>query len=238
MAKDNFFVITGCGRSGTQYLAECLLASGIDCTHEQVFRRTGVTKNSALPQGDSSWYAASRIQSLPSNTPVIHIVRNPVKVVTSLYRLGFLSRYGWRNIVIDPNPIFVSKNLLMKPKVLVRRIQQAYQHYKLLRQYTTCLEACDELARLWQYWYQWNRLIECQAKQSNVRYLRVRLEDIDTSWDLILSHIGYEKNNIQNIGPKNKKLAYPARNCIASKPPPEVVDMARRYGYNLDAELE
>jgi hypothetical protein len=82
------FVITGCGRSGTLYVRKLFLKLGVDLGHEG-FRKDGIV----------SWYIAepTRAEFVRSyfnrnfpDTVYIHLIRDPLKVIQSMYKLTFL----------------------------------------------------------------------------------------------------------------------------------------------------
>ncbi len=93
------FLVTGCGRSGTQYVARLLVAMGMRVHHEHVFlpdRMEGQTKDTmtALMQtmevdGSVSWFAVPYLDLIPDDWKIIHLVRNPVKVIRSWVAHGF-----------------------------------------------------------------------------------------------------------------------------------------------------
>lgn len=74
------FVITGCGRSGTKWAAQFFTNLGFPCVHE---------KEPTDGQGISSWMVVPRINSY--SCPIIHAVRNPYLVISSLIHRGFLN---------------------------------------------------------------------------------------------------------------------------------------------------
>lgn len=76
------YLITGTGRCGTGYISKILTYSGIKCGHESIFKPFEVNKKEMdLYDADSSWFAAPILQNF--NFTVIHIVRNPLKVLRS-----------------------------------------------------------------------------------------------------------------------------------------------------------
>jgi hypothetical protein len=105
------YVVTGTGRCGTLFMANLLTSMGLPCTHEAVFTTEGwdyawsvmnglePAVNSRISQGDnlsdyeidlvaeSSYMAAPFISRM--KVGVIHVVRNPFKVIGSLVGYGF-----------------------------------------------------------------------------------------------------------------------------------------------------
>lgn len=80
------FVVTGCARSGTGYVAMLLRAAGIDCGHEGAFGPNQVLRDEDPTwfdlEGDSSWLAGPRLPL--EDTIVGHQVRHPLAVIRSL----------------------------------------------------------------------------------------------------------------------------------------------------------
>jgi hypothetical protein len=86
------FVVTGCARSGTTYLAELFTALGLPCGHEAVFApATSHFAGFGSRRGDSSWLAVPFLDELPPNTVVIHVVREPSAVIRSLVATKFFT---------------------------------------------------------------------------------------------------------------------------------------------------
>jgi hypothetical protein len=83
-------LVTGCGRSGTGFTAEFLKLSGYDVGHEHMGKK-----------GTVSWLTAARVDEAPWGPlwndyefrRVFHQVRNPIKVIQSVYNVP--PRAGW-----------------------------------------------------------------------------------------------------------------------------------------------
>lgn len=76
-------IVTGCGRSGTAYVAQVIRATGIDCGHERHFN--GIDPPGPVPTDlvESSWLAAPYLHNLPPDSEVVHLVRHPLPVIAS-----------------------------------------------------------------------------------------------------------------------------------------------------------
>jgi len=83
------FLITGCGRSGTGWAAALFTALGHPCGHEEQF---SYDRHGPLVQSESSWLAVPYLDSLPADTTVLRIMRDPYLVVQSIVAKGFLGR--------------------------------------------------------------------------------------------------------------------------------------------------
>lgn len=103
-------IITGTGRCGTTYMAKVLNDNGFSCLHEQVYglkyseslNLEQIKKNeekvksiyTELPNGESSWMAVPFLKQIfADNKLVIHIVRNPKKVIDA--RVNNFSNNKW-----------------------------------------------------------------------------------------------------------------------------------------------
>jgi hypothetical protein len=84
------YIVTGTGRCGTMFFAKYLTSAGINCGHELIFTNSGVeaaNKNLLINnnvQADSSYMAAPYLShSLLKNAKIVHLVRDPIKVLNS-----------------------------------------------------------------------------------------------------------------------------------------------------------
>jgi hypothetical protein len=87
------FVVTGCPRSGTQYVARILQQLGYDCLHEASFnpwQAVFAMEHDDRPWGDSSWMAVPFLSWLPPETAIIHLVRDPLRTINSIVGTGQL----------------------------------------------------------------------------------------------------------------------------------------------------
>jgi hypothetical protein len=95
------YLITGCPRSATLYMALLFQTAGIPIAHEQYFGVPGAGYWLNYAIGESSSMAVPFLSKVPSGTKVIHIVRDPLKVVTSLYEWGlFESDKYWFSLMM------------------------------------------------------------------------------------------------------------------------------------------
>lgn len=224
------FVITGCGRSGTKYISNVLKNNGIKCGHEEVFTYKGI-RNTEYYDGDASWYAPAYFDEINKNVKIIHLVRDPIKVISSFYRIGLFSIMSWRNFIVNPNPLYISKRLYNNPVWYISRIKHVSNLRKILNDNTNCMNYNDEKKRIVYYWFEWNLLIENKIRKNNMSYIRVNLENIDMEWGKIEERINHKIDKF-NINPINQKTSYPNRPIGEIELPKKVRDMACRYGYN------
>lgn len=87
-------VVTGCGRSGTQFMAAVLGHLGLKVSHERCFKEDSEYKTwEEIAEAkewkdydaECSWLAAPFVDILPPGTIAIHLVRDLLKVVRCWY---------------------------------------------------------------------------------------------------------------------------------------------------------
>lgn len=158
------YIITGTGRCGTLFAANFLTSAGAPCSHEAIFTPLGIdfamevlsgarlAKNSEISKGsilsdDKKRIAAeSSFMSAPflnmfERTKVIHMVRNPLKVVRSFMGMGYFTN-PFVFFEESPYEFFI------------------YENMPELR------EEMSQLERTCLYWILWNELIENTGRVS------------------------------------------------------------------------
>lgn len=160
------FLVCGCARSGTGYIATLLSALGCRCGHEAVFNPENITAGDELiwPDelpGESSWLAASFIPSLPVELPVLHQVREPIAFIRSMVGIRFFE------------------------------VPSAYRVFAEL----ICPELTGgtPVERSMLYWITWNRFVAQEGPRGERPYMRYRLEEVDE--DLVarmLDFVGFD----------------------------------------------
>lgn len=241
MSDEVRYIVTGCGRSGTGFLAESLRNSGVPCTHEKFFSSKGrVQQIEDIGSGEceASWYAAPYLQNV-AGLKVVHVVRDPVKVANSFYRLGLFSLWGWRNLIMNPSISFLVKKLISNPKFFSARASHAWRHQIYLRQNASdALKKRGEVARCLWYWHDWNILVETNCNRHNIPCIRIRLEDLiggdGGSYEKLGLFIGADFSNGIDTEKQNIKLKYPERRYSVGcgDLPKAVASLAKRYGYD------
>lgn len=172
------YIVTSTGRSGTLYVANLLTSLGVRCSHEGVFTNQGIEKaieilngfeeikNSEVSEGDNlsvnfheeDYVADSSYMSAPflhifENSKIIHIVRNPFKVVSSFVKFGYF---------LNTTPTEQENN----PSHI------AYEQF-IYNNIPELSEKMHQIDRAFLYYIKWNQLIEknkidlfCQVEQS------------------------------------------------------------------------
>jgi hypothetical protein len=107
VAHNNLLLITGCGRSGTQYIATRLSAIGIDIGHECI-GRNGIASWPMAINADQLPWGPSRKNFLFSHC--YHQVRHPLAVIESAHT--FLDR-SW-NFILSFIPCKANEPMLVR----------------------------------------------------------------------------------------------------------------------------
>jgi hypothetical protein len=237
------YLVTGTGRCGTVYLSHLLTSVGISCGHESVFnvhglipalrKLTGLDKchnsfcsnESEYPkvienlQAESSYMAAPYLSTgLFHGGRVIHLVRNPIQVITSFSK-------GLRYFQSE-EPTWIDKSGEVVP----------CEYHKFIYQFIPELAVpMDPLNRAALYYIRWNEMIEKLLPPAGVR---VKLEDCPQA---IFNVIGaknpqsYYSKTDDNKSEKGKPidLSEITDQSIQSN----LVRLASRYGYFLKGML-
>ena len=82
-------LITGTPRSATGYMAKIFTYAGIPCGHEQKYNidHSQFLHKVPKPTAESSWLAVPNLQK---HKNIIHITRDPLKVISSMMKANFL----------------------------------------------------------------------------------------------------------------------------------------------------
>jgi len=217
------FLITGCGRSGTQFTSKVLCALGIPCGHEYIFNPEAFTSgNISWPpefEGDSSWLAAPFVGQLPSSITLFHQVRGPLEVVRSLLRLGLFSQ------------------------------GEPYKAYSdFVRSHTPGVFQGDEVERCFRYWLHWNGLIEEVAERGGRELVRYRIEDMDVdlltrigraarpdlSTEAVEAALGQSNRSTHTAGDKSRDRLVTWDSLLDVELKQQIEVLAASYGYHIE----
>ena len=223
-------IITGCGRSGTLYMRKVFEVFGYDVGHEGL-RQDGI----------SSWYIVdpyhfsivNRYINRRENTKdrdrvYIHLIRNPLDVISSFYRCEALPNRAGLN--------FFRRSTASKIK---------WQNFQ-------------ELAFIAKYWIEWNKAaeknfnfdmrirVEDVGLNETIKKLTNKINIIDPfEIEYAIKEIKSLGNNIHTISPKNmrgleryakdrvKRISLDDIKNIVRAIAHEVLNMAEKYGYSL-----
>jgi hypothetical protein len=225
------FLVTGCSRSGTKYIATLLSRAGHHCRHERVFNISRLSNHEGPLEtlrfwdedvGESSFLAVPYLDRLPDGMKVFHQVRHPVEVIRSHLGLRFFA------------PVYQPSEDL------------AFNHPEILRVIDICcpevLHDADELLRCMRFWTYWNRAIEEKAELEQLSYFRYRVEDMGlpllreivdriggTDDRTVLESALADVSTSTNSKPRDESVGWDELPEGAEKD--ELRALARRYGY-------
>lgn len=219
---------TGTGRCGTNFVANLLTSIGLPCGHEAVFGPKGIDfamevisgkrkpENSKISKegeilsdgmelvADSSYMAAPFIGEF--DYLVIHVVRNPIEVISSFLSKPFL--YFMRPHPTMPEDRFVYEEFI----------------YKHLPDLTKEMPSSDRAAL---YYVRWNEMIEYSGRVN----LRHRVEDPPSAIRELTGHSGSLYSNSRcNSFLLDKKRWNPNR-IKDHRIKKDLMDIMKRYGY-------
>jgi len=217
------FVVTGSGKCGTHFMQAVLVELGLPTAHEGVLEYHPVT----VPEwgdvrGDSSWPAAMHLHVLEPDSPVLHLVRDPLAVVNA--------RFG-ENKLSDDHHEHVIRNFVRKhmPDVFT--------------------DAHDELGRTLLFVERWNRSLDRTPEvRPDLRYSRRRVEDISGDpevLDDVVEFLSGERRGAarcatavervgKSVGRRNAHADLTWADIRAHPDGAGLVELAREYGYTTE----
>ncbi len=191
------FIITGCGRSGTGYMATLLERLGCPCGHEALFNpaRLGWIDSSVVAQ--VSYKVNRPLGGRAFLTPEEFwehrgdLWPDRVPGESSWLAVPYLACLPEGTIVLHQvrDPISVVRSL-----VRIKLFQRPRSPYTVFaEEFCEALRHGSPLERSIHYWLEWNRMAEQARLLPGIRYFRYRLEDIDESLvEEILLAIGFQ----------------------------------------------
>jgi hypothetical protein len=230
------FVVAGCSRSGTTYMAKLMTALGFPCSHERIFNICRIYESKwdlsdpmtafsepEAAQGDASFLSIPYLDQLPKGTVILHQVRDPLKVIRSHMGMRFFA---------EP---------------YVPSIYLAEEHLDFLdflkRHAPEIFEVENEIGRCMRYWYHWNRLAERVEDYPDYTYIRYRVEDLnqDTLHSILrkadldadeqrCEQALAEVSTTTNTRPRD--LSWTWANLPAGLEREQVAELAAIYGYS------
>jgi len=225
------FLVTGTGRSGTVYMARLLSSVGVMCGHESVFKHDGLEAawrrmSGEMPvqtsehtnsgdsvrfdprqqRAESSYLAAPFASSVVTlGTKVIHVVRDPIKVISSTFYDANFFTAGTQRPFLN----FVES---WAPEVK---------------------KCSDNREKAMAYWLYWNRIAQKASEQRE--NLRVRVEsEIDERLFKFLEvePKDWYRNSKANCW-HNRSKDFEMDDLPNGQIKRDFVDLASEYGYNL-----
>jgi len=231
------YIFTGTGRCGTVYYARLLTSLGVPCSHEGVFGPTPPEETMQKLRGeaqiivsnrsreyDPNWappivIAESSYMSAPFldceelvNTKVVHLIRHPIKVISSY---------------------FIDLQYYKYPQQGVHDyMDYVYKYLPLILD-----ESLSPVHRVTKFYLEWNKLIvqKCQRKIKEGKYLLHKVENGSQS---VLNWLGLknkegayadERSNTM----KHRLDLFSIRDIPEHPVKDELVEFAAKHGYDL-----
>eukprot|EP00924_Labyrinthula_sp_SR-Ha-C_P008725 snap_masked-scaffold_2-processed-gene-0.25-mRNA-1 protein AED:1.00 eAED:1.00 QI:0/0/0/0/1/1/2/0/549 len=242
-------LVTGCGRSGTFTVHSFLNSIGVSSVHEGM--KPGAVSVSWLYAGKSQIYPFenqfssnfrrrllqdSQIGEEHIFSPVFHLVRHPLKVISSTMRC-FCGK-GNRNL---PR----GKKNDKRSWDFVAKIEASTQ-YKHLFFDTTAKYEIGSIRKSALYWYNWNKLIFSMYPAASL----FQIETV-TSKDLV-QMLGFEDRNTSALGEVLSNSNFHASAAKLKQPDvtwkqlhdddehlaKAIFSMAQHFGYEIDSSFE
>lgn len=200
-------LITGCGRSGTKYIAKVLQLAGLDVEHEALGKDGSVSWPLAF--ASDSYPECQQSVKYPEFDVVLHQVRHPLKVIKSFMTVA--SPYSW-DYVYRQTPITPDLSLLD------RRVR--YWYYWNLQ----AESIADMTYRIENLKNRWGEF--CDLMQINLNYGRLSQVPKDTN-----AKIDTKKHRRRKR--RKSRLITWKRIENNSDFYTKVIKLGRRYGYKL-----
>jgi len=224
------YIVTGTGRCGAKFMSKFLTSAGIKCGHEVIFFNGGIEearKNILLHEdleADSSYMAAPYLNcDILSNAKIIHVVREPMKVINSFVAcfLYFLSstpsckksKFEW-TYAYPPgaDPEFKFMNFM-------------WSHLPALN--AKYIKAVDRAAI---YYIEWNRMIEQACSGRDFLFHPI---ESDVSKILDFMSVDMPKSNLHNDKTTNR-VPHDTKYYLSDISEPiksNLISMGKSYGY-------
>jgi len=216
-------LVVGTGRCGSGFLANALNESGQTCGHETIFNHWNEAvvyrqyqKNTKI--AESAWPASPFIGSpwLDPEIKIVHLMRDPMKVIRSFYDLNFFS---------------------------IERHHKPLNHLVYLHSAISPLTE-DRLISSAQHYYEWNTLITQRLAVAPNPRMTVKFEDIITEGTTaradLEDFLGIELSNtgrIVNAKKQEKSVSPKPFNAdLALQAAEKLAELYGDFGYSLSPE--
>jgi hypothetical protein len=223
------YIITGTGRCGTMSIAKSLTSINIKCGHEVIFTYDGLKKaidNAAIHRdlkAESSYMAAPFLDcELLSNCKIIHLVREPMKVINS-----FVVSYCF----------FLSSMPTSKKYYNVRTYEYppgSDPEFKFMKFIYSNVPSLYDInispaERAALYYIEWNILIEKFCHNRNFLF-----HPIESNIDKLCDFLDVERGSLKLDNTVNKsqyKKAYNINNIYSEHIKYRLLEIGKKYGY-------
>jgi len=206
-------IVTGTGRCGTVYMARLLTSLGLPCGHESIFNLSlrdlndrlinrdfkysicsiwDTLQEKDLPKwvdlktlkADSSYMAAPFLKHPTiADVPVIHVVRNPLQVISSFILDGEFFTYKVKDNVFFPPPKSAHLN------------KHVFPYEAFMTRHVPLMESVHSpVERACRFYIEWIKMIEAENNGTR-KFLRVKIEDQKPVSEDVLSFLQLQKRD-------------------------------------------
>ena len=236
-------LITGCGRSGTHFLADQVMKNGVPVKHERIGDAGSVSWIYGAPFKEEerkleTWFASEEDTKKRASKdfgfyPVVHVVRHPLKAITSLVTCfcgcGSMACGRWAD---EPSWEWAGKFVNFSQDMC-----KTYRREGLCIGYGVN-ERKGRLLRAIEYWIGWNDMV------GDTSHYRIRMEDYKMEelfrvmdWQRYLKGDGTVKQEGFTRKSKSSKLnevTWEEIRQLGKDLEEEVWKRAKLYGYGRD----
>lgn len=227
------YIITGTGRCGTLFMANLFTSMGFPCSHEAVFTpkglgwakevlaglrprvSSGISKGKILVRGEDDCVAESSYMAAPfldeTDAQVVHVVRNPMKVIASLTGDEFMQFTNSAPTFFDHDPSHIEYE-----EFIYGRVPEMERDM-------------EQLDRACLFYVRWNEMIENSGR---VRLFHRIEDDVSAIKNLLGFGEKYHYDN-RTCNSFPKKRQWSVSDLKDKRIRIELKDMADRYGYEL-----
>lgn len=221
------YIVTGTGRCGTMFMSRFFTDVGIPCGHEVIFTNEGIVaarSNLITYQGldaDSSYMAAPYLQNeILAGTSIIHLVREPMKVINSFVVAFCYFLSGTLSCKRNPNEWTYAYPPGADPNFNFMK----FIYSNIPELYSPGLVAVERAAI---HYIKWNEMIERGCAGKNFLF-----HPIESDISKVTKFIGVDnKYDDKTVNKANYKDMYYLKDIRSAAIKDKLVDISRRYGY-------
>lgn len=222
------YIVTGTGRCGTMFMSKYLTSAGIECGHEKIFTNSGIAsaiKNlyKSNLDADASYMAAPFLDyTLFKKAKIIHLVRDPIKVINS-----FVSGYKYfLSSILNCNKSYGIWTYEYPPGA-----DPDFKFMTFIYSYVPSLANpnLSPVERAALYYIEWNKIIENKCKK--MEYL---LFPIESNLEALNDFVGIkdsEKLFKDHANVCEYKSEYTLSNIKSKYIKNELIAIGTKYGY-------
>jgi len=205
-------VVTGCARSGTQWISQVFAGLGLRAEHEYSLNLAGYTAEKAEHLDiEVSWLAAPLLDDVPVGTIVWHQIRDPRKVIRCCLHNHYFAEETCR----------------------------APDTRDFIKEHISIPDNASMLEAACRYWYLWNKKVEPYAdswytiEEMNAWNMSVRLKTFGFDFSEEQVHTAIDGVVVSNacMGDHSPESEVSWEDILKTNVGSRVQQLARKYGY-------